>query len=484
MTEANELSNQQQAGSPIDQSPSVYEVQTAPGSLIGDAPRTGESGVHVTETSVLDSIPAMAAVLIIAEAMGSLPLKVYKRLSPYGRERATDHPLYRMLNNEPNIYQSAQGWIETMVLHALLWGNAYSAIGRDELGRPEGLYPLLPDRTAPVRDPDSGVLFVKTRAGGEVHNLLAADVFHVMGPSLSGAMGINRVQRCRESLGTMLAADRCASKAYGQGVQPSGVIKHPKGIGPRAAENLRQDVERQHQGLSNFFKTIVLQEGASFEPFDVDFTKQQLLEARKFSIEEAGRLFHVPSVMLNHTEGANGGVSEQAKRIFIKLCLRPWGKRFQEEVDRKLLREDERDDYYAEFLYEDLLSGDFEGKREYYTKLYNMGAITPSEIRERENMNPYPDGVGTEPMVGQWTMPLRQVGEQQSADSSTINGLDKREYYGARTLSINFGVNQAALQARLDRWRRENPRGKWKVANGESLFRLGDVLHLVQGTSR
>jgi HK97 family phage portal protein len=512
MAEAENIADQQAAGQAIDQEHhSVYHVQTMPFSFAGEYLHDNDAGVEVTETSVLRSIPAMSAVLVIAEAMGSLPIQVYRRLSPYGKERATDHPLYEMLHSIPNPDITAQGWVETMMLHALLWGNAYSAIGRDEMGRPEGLYPLLPDRTAPIRSNEDGQLVYATRAGDKVYYILPADIFHVMGPSLSGWLGINRVQKCRNALASHIAADKHAASAYGQGVNPSGLISHPKGIGPRAAENLRQDVERQHQGLSNFFKTIVLQEGAEFKPFEVDLNKKQLLEARKFSVQEAGRLWRVPPILLNDTETSNYSIGEQMMRHFITMTLRPWGKRFRMETHRKLLREDEKDTYFAEFLYEDLLTGDFSAKASYYQTLQGLGAITPSEIRERENLNPFEGDLGTEPVVNQAVIPLRQVGQQRSAsggESDPAGGAGSRgeardkpadddelrgtpysldAWHTVTELASKFDVDRERLRQRLNRWRENNPEAPgWIELNSSGptapkyMYRVRDVMPILR----
>lgn len=433
---------------------SVYEVTTMPISMIDSLT---QQPVRVDEQSVLQSIPALAAVLCIAEAMGSLPMHVYRRLEPYGKARDKSHPLYPLLHDSPNDDMSAQAWVETMMLHALLWGNAYSVIDRDELGRPVGLYPLLPDRTAPVRD-ENGNLYYVTKVGGKIYPLFAADVFHIMGPSLSGWLGINRVIKTREALGIGVSADKYAAKAYAHGIHPSGVITHPQGIGPKAAENLRSDVQRQHQGLDNFFKVIVLQEGATFHPFNLDLEKNQMIEARRFSVEDAGRLWRVPSILLNHTKDSNYSIGEATMRYFVTMTLRPWGRRFRLEAHRKLFTAEEQATHFVEMLYDDLLTGDYSAKATYYRELYNLGAITAAEIRERENLNPYEGNVGSEPVINGAYTKLADVGRQFVQDNTRSLDLDDA-YLTARQLAEHFGVNRNALYNRLARWREKNDEG-------------------------
>ena len=44
------------------------------------------------------------------------------------------------------------------------------------------------------------------------------------------------------------------------------------------------------------------------------------------------------------------------------------------------------------FNLDSLLRGDTEARGEYYTKLWNIGALSQNDIRRRENMNPIEDG--------------------------------------------------------------------------------------------
>lgn len=377
------------------------------------------SGANVTETTALESVPILAAVTCIAEALGSLPFVAYRRLEPWGKERATDHPVYRLVHDEPNADMTSQTLIETMTLHCLLWGNGYAYIERGSDERPVGIYPLLPDRTMPIRI--EGDLYYQSRVGGQLITLTPSEVLHIVGPSLNGFLGINRIQEAREMIGTAIAADKFAGEYFGNGVQPSGAVIHPEGIGPKAARALRTDIETQHKGLGKHHKVLVLQENCKFEPFAIDAEAAQLLESRRFSVEDAGRLFRVPSIMLNHTRDSNYSIGEATMRWFVTNTLRPWGRRFRMEFSRKLFREDEQGTYFCEFLFDDLLTGDYQAKAAYYRELLNLGAITPSEIRERENLNPYPNGAGNEPIVNGAYARLSTIENAQNSDFSKIH---------------------------------------------------------------
>src|SRR5690606_41822611 len=70
------------------------------------------SGVSVTPSTAMRSTAVYACVRLLAESIASLPLHLYRRLPNGGKERATDHPLYRLLRSQPNALMSAAGPLE------------------------------------------------------------------------------------------------------------------------------------------------------------------------------------------------------------------------------------------------------------------------------------------------------------------------------------------------------------------------------------
>jgi hypothetical protein len=103
------------------------------------------SGKSVTPTSALSLIPVYSAVTLLAGAVGSLPVVVYKRLDN-GRERAPTHRTWKLLHEAPNALMAADEFWEIIAAHLLLWGNAYAAKSRDDAGLVNELIPLRPDR--------------------------------------------------------------------------------------------------------------------------------------------------------------------------------------------------------------------------------------------------------------------------------------------------------------------------------------------------
>ena len=60
------------------------------------------AGKSVTERSDMQMTAVYSCVRILAEAVAGLPLHLYRYRDDGGKEKATDHPLYLLLHDEPN----------------------------------------------------------------------------------------------------------------------------------------------------------------------------------------------------------------------------------------------------------------------------------------------------------------------------------------------------------------------------------------------
>ena len=98
------------------------------------------SGKAVTERTAMQMTAVYSCVRILAEAVAGLPLNLYHYLPDGGKEKSYDHPLYRLLHDEPNPEMSSFVFRETLMTHLLLWGNAYAQIIRNGKGEVVALY--------------------------------------------------------------------------------------------------------------------------------------------------------------------------------------------------------------------------------------------------------------------------------------------------------------------------------------------------------
>jgi HK97 family phage portal protein len=346
------------------------------------------SGVSVNEGNALTYAAVWRAVSLISSQAASLPLILYKRLPNGGKERFTSHQTYRLLHDEPNPEMSSMVMRETMTAHCLTWGNCFAEIERDVLGRPIALWPLLPNMVRPYRDQAKRLFYSASAPGVPDVDIPAADMIHVHGLGFDGLLGYSVIHMARESLGLGLAAQKFGATFFGNGSTFGGVLQHPKTLVGTARENIIKSVEARHAGVERAHRFLILEEGMTYQKLGIAPNDAQFLETRQFEITEVARWFGVPPHKLHDLTRATFSNIESENIQFVVDCLQLWLIRWEQELNRKLISRSERNIQFVEHLVEGLLRGDSAARGAFYREMFNIGAVSIDEIRERENLNP------------------------------------------------------------------------------------------------
>lgn len=228
-------------------------VSAAPGFYYG----ASLSGKSVTPTSAIQVSAVYACVRVIAETVASLPLHVYEATNA-GSRKAGEHPLYRLLHDEPNTEMTSFVWRETTLSHLLLWGNAYSQIIRSGKSHILALYPLLPDRMEVDRDSSGRLTYTYTTTEGGTVQLRPEDVLHIPGLGFDGIMGYSPIALEKNAIGLGIAAEEYGSTFFKNGARPSGILTHPNTV--KDPKRLRESWNAAYGGSSNGSKVAILEE--------------------------------------------------------------------------------------------------------------------------------------------------------------------------------------------------------------------------------
>ncbi|HYG68492.1 MAG TPA: phage portal protein, partial [Anaeromyxobacteraceae bacterium] len=377
--------------------------------------RRTKSGETITPEASLQLSAYFACLRNLSEDVGKLPLILYRR-SGAGKERAADHPLYRLLHDSPNPTMSSMTLRETLTHWAAAWGDGYAEIERDARGEPVALWPIHPSRVT-VRRTTSGGVAYDVRAdvrvqGATMHGvrLAAEDVFHLHGLG-DGLTGYSVARFAAESLGLTMAAQTFGAAFFGNGASMSGVLTHPAKLTPEARTNLRESWQAMHGGARNAAKTGILEEGIKYERIGIPPEEAQFLETRQFQTVEVCRWFRMPPHKIQDLTRSTFSNIEAQNTEYVVDTLMPWAMRWEHEIRRKLiLPTHPDDDLFAELLFAALLRGDQNARSNYYRTLVNIGVMSPNEVRALENMNP--GGKELDSYFMQSNMlPLDQVGK-------------------------------------------------------------------------
>lgn len=359
---------------------------------VGHEGRKTTAGVSISEGSMLTLGAVFAAVRAISEDVAKLPLKLYRRTEPRGKDVARDDPLYRLVHTEPNPEMGAFDFKQALIANALMWHGGYAEVERSGGGEPVALWPVHGSRVAVRRDAD-GVLYYEVRDGqpGETRDVPARDMLHVKGFGDTGLVGFLIAHHAKESFGIYMAAEQFAGSFFGNGASPRAAVSFEGKVDPAAGKAYIEGIRAKYGGASKAHDWLVFDHGAKVTPLSWDAQKAQMVESLQFRIEDVARWFRVPPHKLGHLLRATFSNIEHQGLEYLQDTIAPWLVRVEQEFDRKLLPRDERERFF-EHVRDAILQADTASRFASYQVAITNGIMSPNEARDKENLNPYPGG--------------------------------------------------------------------------------------------
>lgn len=358
---------------------------------------SSSSGRRVTERTAMQMTAVYSCVRILSETLASLPLHIYESSETNSR-KATKHPLYKLLHDEPNPEMTSFIFRETLMTHLVLWGNAYAQIIRNGKGEVLALYPLMPDRMRVDRD-EYGQLYYEymlsdsdanAKESGAVR-LSTQDILHIPGLGFDGLVGYSPIAMAKNAIGMAIATEEYGAAFFANGATPSGILTHPGVI--KNPEAMRESWSKGFGGR-NSHKVAILEEGMNYTPISIAPNEAQFLETRKFQLNEIARIFRVPPHMVGDLEKSSFSNIEQQSLEFVKYTLDPWVSRFEQAMTRRLLTDDEKKKYYIKFNVDGLMRGDYQSRMNGYATARQNGWMSANDIRALENLDLISDEEG------------------------------------------------------------------------------------------
>lgn len=351
------------------------------------------AGPQVSMETALTSSAVFAAVRRIAGDVGATPLKLLRK---EGRNRlpAPEHPVDRVLSEAPNPEQTPFEFKEMVTAFYLMGGNGYAEIVRDGAGAVRAVWPIPPDRIGPFRREDKTLVYIVVLPKGGRAILAPEQVLHIRGLTLNGILGLDVIEKMKESIGLTLAMEEFSSRFFRGGSNLSGVLRHPGKLkNPKARDRLQSDWRALHSGLRNMHRVAILEEGMEWVQTSSDPEKTQLLDSRKFGVTEASRYFLIPPHLIGDMEAATYSNVEQQFLEYLSLTLRLHYVRWEEVTKLRLLLPSERAaGYYTKFRTASILMAATKDRYEAHKVGINNGFLSPNDARELEDLNPYEGG--------------------------------------------------------------------------------------------
>ena len=388
------------------------------------------AGVTVDSESAIRMSTVYSCVRLLADTISSLPVGAYVRRGRNRLPYATiygDQPTWVA---KPNPETTRLEFYEQIVTSFKLEGNAYILTVRDNLGDVQELYVLDPIGVR-IERPRMGeplIYYVKIKDTHGVYEerLTSKELLHIPDFRLPGQRyGLSPIAACRTTLGAVMAADVYAASYFGNAANPGGVIQVPGELTEEQAADIGRDWNLTHTGPYRAGKIGILSGGASFQPLQINAQDAQLLDTRRFSVEEIARIFRVPLSLLGHpVAGAMSFASVEAQNLsFVQHSLRPILERIEQSLSTLL----PEPDGFLRFNLDALLRGTTIERYDAYTKGLREGFLSLNDVHAYEDMAPIESG-------DQYRVPLQNI---DAADAKDV-GLKLRAEIAASLIQVGF----------------------------------------------
>lgn len=356
---------------------------------IVDGSHDVDFGTTVDNQSALKNTAYYAGIRIIGENLASLPRSV-KKWSERGIVKAPSHPLNRLLHR-PNDYTNGFAFWFTMALWLKDWGNAYALIERSDKGGAIALHQAHPSNVRVTMS--NGRKWYKVRFDSADLSRLNGtysdeDMIHVMEVSTNGITGINPVVYNCMALEKAAAQEKFAAEFYRKGGNIKAVMETDRNLGDDQYEAFMGHFQQAAQN----FDTPLLEYGVKYKQLSVNPVAAQLLQSETLSIQDVCRILGIPPHMVADLSHATFSNIEHQTIQFVQYTLRPMVKRFEAELEEKLLFDSERDYYSIDFNLDGLLRGDTAARSAYYHNAILDGYLSRNEVRELEGFE-YKEGL-------------------------------------------------------------------------------------------
>jgi len=345
------------------------------------------TGLAVSDETALKVSTYFAALRTVSSDIASMPLFLYRRMEDGGRQKATDHQLYRVLTRRPVYYMDSYQWKEFLVLHLLHSGNIFIQVIRDRSGSVVELNPINPSRMVVKVDNDR-LIYAITGDDGKPRVL--RDVVHIRYMSKDGIMGIGIFDKIRETLGISTAIEQVQAYKFKYHSTPTGMIIVPRGL-LKNEEEFKFFQEKWNEiraGVQNQGKIGYLKDGMDFKETNISPVDLQLLELKKLNCDDIARFFGVPPTRLNinYANTSSYNNTEAQNRQYYDSCIRPILSRIETALETIILSPSEQDEFFIEFNANELLRADSQTRFQNYATGIMNGIYSLNQVAGFENL--------------------------------------------------------------------------------------------------
>ena len=345
---------------------------------------SGETTEPVTPYTVLGLSAVLRAVSVISTTIAALPLRTYEKTEG-------DRTRIESVFDDPYPGEGGQvpfAWVETVLIHLLLWRKAFLWHERvDADGTVTAYRPLIPDVITKVELVDGRKRFTYRDADGQEQTVGTERITHIPGPSIDGVDGHPLLYAARYIFSGALSGDKAAATTLRRGIRLAGLLTPGEGedIDPKEGEAILKALSPKVLGPENAGGMAFVNKRLKLDPWTPNNAEMQWHETRTEILGEVGRLFGIPPHLLNDTEKQTSwgtGVAEQNLGL-ARYTLMGWSTRIEQVLTRRLPV-----GQFVEFDYKGLFQGTPEQESAVLIAYKEAGIMDVDEVRRVLNLPP------------------------------------------------------------------------------------------------
>lgn len=321
----------------------------------------------ITRDKVMTLPLVNSAVDFISSTIASMPVKLYKQKQ--GKvEEITDDNRTRYLNSDTGDTLDGYQLKKAMVSDYLLGKGGYCYIQR-ERNEVTGLFY--------VSDQNITVMLYSNDAIHKDYQLLVNaqsyeqfDFIKLLRNTKDGASGVGLTVEVSRALETAYQTLLYQLGMVSTGGNKRGFLKAQRRLAQDEIDTLKR-AWRNLYGNGNRENVVVLNNGIEFQEASATAVETQLNESKRTLGDEINSLFHIYPNDFDRT---------------FKEAIYPIVKAFETALNRDLLLEKEKKNYFFEFDVKEIIRASLKERYEAYKLAKDTGFMTLNEIRRAENM--------------------------------------------------------------------------------------------------
>lgn len=318
-------------------------------------------------------IPAVSgAIDEIARTVANIPIKLYKKEGEKVKEIKDDRRVY-LLNEEAGDTLDANQMKQALVRDYYLGGAGFVYV--DWVGLEVNSLRYVRSEYVSFA-PNADVIFKDYAILVQGRSYFPDEFVRILRNTDDGMRGKSIVEENSKMLSVSYNSLKYEEALVKTGGNKKGFLKSKRRLTDPAINALRRAWKKLYQ--NNEENVVILNEGMEFQEASNTSVEMQLNENKKTNGEQFRELLGIPDDL----------GTEAGDKSYVKYCINTFMGAFMTALNRALLLESEKQDYYfAPDMYE-LTKGDTDKRYSAYKTAAETGWLQIDEIRAKENMEP------------------------------------------------------------------------------------------------